>query len=45
MDFSKMSADHRHPDSVLLIVIFAGLAMIVLCVIGLIYVASSVTTR
>ena len=40
-----MSDDHRDPDFVLLIVIFAGLAMIVVSVIGLLYVASSVTTR
>jgi len=40
-----MSDDHRDPDFVLLIVIFAGLATIVLSVIGLLYVASNVTTR
>jgi hypothetical protein len=40
-----MSDGDPDPDFVLLIVIFAGLAMIVLSVIGLLYVASSVTTR
>ena len=40
-----MSEDNPGTDFVLLIVIFAGLAMIVLSVIGLLYVASSVTTR
>ena len=40
-----MSDDNPGIDFVLLIVIFAGLAMIVVSVIGLLYVASSVTTR
>ena len=39
-----MSDDDPGPDFVLLVLII-GLAMIVLSVIGLLYVASSVTTR
>jgi len=39
------TGDNRPRDIVVLVVIIAGLAMIAVSVIGLLYVASSITTR